>query len=63
MVPKRMLARCLALPPAGLSSSSSEEFSDSAMDHSSSSGRARDLRVRGPGRGAAAKADFWLSCC
>lgn len=63
IVPKRMLARCLALPPAGRSSSSSDEFSDSATDHSSSSGRARDLRSRGPGSGEAAKADFWLSCC
>lgn len=44
MVPKRMDARCLADPPVGASSPSSLEssLSDSATDHSSSSGRLRD---------------------
>lgn len=46
MVPNRMEARCLALPPPEVrSGSSSEEFSvESTTDHSSSSGRARDGR-------------------
>lgn len=58
IVPNKMLASCLALPPAALSSSS-EELSDSATDQSSSSsGLARDLRSSGPGRGVGAvKAD------
>lgn len=43
MVPKRMDARCLADPPVGPSPSSLESsLSDSATDHSSSSGRLRD---------------------
>jgi len=46
MVPKRIEASCLALPPAGRSSSLSEESSsvESTTDHSSSSGRTRDGR-------------------
>jgi hypothetical protein len=45
IVPKRIEARCFALPPPGLSSSSSEEssLSEPVADHSSASGRARDL--------------------
>lgn len=43
IVPKRMLASCLALPPPrGSSSSSSDSLSESAPDQSSSSGRRRD---------------------
>jgi hypothetical protein len=44
MVPKRIDARCLAEPPVGPLPSSSLEssFSESATDHSSSSGRRRD---------------------
>jgi hypothetical protein len=44
MVPNRIDARCLADPPVGASSPSSLEssLSDSATDHSSSSGRLRD---------------------
>jgi hypothetical protein len=60
MVPNRIDARCLAEPPVGGSASSSLEssFSDSATDHSSSSGRRRDcgpvyVGVRG----------FAASCC
>lgn len=46
MVPKRMEASCLALPPTGRSSSSEEEGSslESTTDHSSSSGRTREGR-------------------
>jgi hypothetical protein len=44
MVPNRIDARCFAEPPVGASSPSSLEssLSDSATDHSSSSGRLRD---------------------
>ena len=46
MLPNRIEASCLALPPVGRSSSSSEECSslESTTDHSSSSGRTRDGR-------------------
>jgi hypothetical protein len=49
MVPNKILASCLALPPPGWSSSSSEESnSEPAADQSSSSsGRARVLRSKG----------------
>lgn len=59
IVPNRMDASCLALPPVGLSvsSSSSEDEVESTTDQSSSSGRAREGRlpvgveVIGGGRG------------
>lgn len=47
MVPKRMEASCLALPPVGRASSSEEESGsslESTTDHSSSSGRTREGR-------------------
>lgn len=46
MVPKRMEASCLALPPVGRASSSEEsgESLESTTDHSSSSGRTREGR-------------------
>lgn len=44
MVPNRMEARCLALPPVGWSVSSSELSVESTTDHSSSSGRTREGR-------------------
>lgn len=44
MVPNRMEARCLALPPVGWSISSSESSVESTTDHSSSSGRTREGR-------------------
>lgn len=45
MVPNRMEARCLALPPVVRSGSSSDESSvESTTDHSSSSGRTREGR-------------------
>ena len=44
MVPNRIDARCLALPPAGWSFSSSESSVESTTDHSSSSGRTREGR-------------------
>lgn len=45
IVPKRMDARCLAVPPEGRSDSSSDESSlESTTDHSSSSGRTREGR-------------------
>jgi hypothetical protein len=67
IVPKRILASCLALPPPTRSSSSSSDdsLSDPAADQSSScSGRARGLRSRGPGMAAGPDATFVLaSCC
>ena len=59
IVPKSIEASCFALPPLGLSlsSSSSEDEVESTTDHSSSSGRTRDGRlpvgveVRGGGSG------------
>lgn len=47
MVPNSIEASCFALPPVGRSSSSSSEESpvESAIDHSSSSGRTRDGRL------------------
>jgi hypothetical protein len=43
IVPKRIDASCFAEPPVGWASSSDESsFSESAADHSSSSGRRRD---------------------
>ncbi len=46
MVPKRMDASCLALPPpGGWSSESSSEASESTTDQSSSSGRTREERL------------------
>ena len=46
MVPKSMDANCFALPPVGFSGpSSSSEDSDSAADHSSSSGLIRVARL------------------
>lgn len=44
MVPNRIEARCLALPPVGWSFSSSESSVESTTDHSSSSGRTREGR-------------------
>ena len=46
IVPKRMEASCLALPPEGpfVSSSSEESSVESTTDHSSSSGRTREGR-------------------
>ncbi len=46
IVPNKIDARCLALPPVGLSesSSSSEDEVESTTDHESSSGRTRDGR-------------------
>jgi hypothetical protein len=60
MVPKRMDARCLADPPVGPSSPSSLEssLSDSAADHSSSSGRLRDW-----GPVLVCVSGFAASCC
>lgn len=62
MVPNRMLASCLALPPVGRSSSSSDESaSEPAADQSSSSsGRARVLRSKGA---APVKVGLMGSCC
>ncbi len=59
IVPKSIEASCFALPPLGLSvsSSSSEDEVESTTDHSSSSGRTREGRlpvgveVRGGGMG------------
>lgn len=47
IVPKSIDASCFALPPVGLStsSSSSEDEVESTTDHSSSSGRTREGRV------------------
>lgn len=67
IVPNRMDASCLALPPVGLSVSSSlsEDEVESTTDHSSSSGRMREGRfpvgvdVRGEGSGC----DLAESCC
>lgn len=58
MVPNNMDASCFALPPVGLSasSSSSDDEAESTADHASSSGRMREGRlpvgvdVRGGGR-------------
>src|SRR5205823_5644917 len=59
MVPNRIDARCLAEPPFGASPSSSlESFSDSATDHSSSSGRRRDCGPLYVG-----VSGFAASCC
>jgi hypothetical protein len=64
MVPNRIDARCLAEPPVGAPPSSSLEssFSDSATDHSSSSGRRRDcgpLYVGASGLAASCCAIRW----
>ena len=66
IVPNKIDASCLALPPVGLSvSSSSSDEVESTTDHSSSSGRTRDglfpvgVDARGGGRGC----DFAASCC
>ena len=66
IVPNKIDASCLALPPVGLSvSSSSSDEVESTTDHSSSSGRTRDglfpvgVDVRGGGSGC----DFAASCC
>jgi hypothetical protein len=60
MVPNRIDARCLAEPPVGAPPSSSLEssFSDSATDHSSSSGRRRDCGPLYVGASG-----FAASCC
>lgn len=62
MVPNRMLASCFALPAPVRSSSSDDEssLSEPSTDQLSSSGRARDLRSRGPVTG---NGDLELSCC
>ena len=58
IVPNKMLARCLALPPAGGSSSLSlSSFSLSALDHSSLSCRRRDC-----GPVSVGKMGFAASC-
>lgn len=65
IVPKRILASCLALPPPGRSLSLSEDspVSDSTSDQSYSSGRVLDFRSNGPGAGCGVKADLASCCC
>lgn len=66
MVPNKMLASCLALPPpVGSSSSSDESNSDPAADQSSSSssGRARVLRSNGPAPVKEGLMGSCFSCC
>ena len=67
IVPNRIDASCLALPPVGLSASSSSEEDEveSTTDHSSSSGRTRDgrLPVGVEVRGVGNDWDLTDSCC
>ena len=66
IVPNKIDASCLALPPVGLSvSSSSSDEVESTTDHSSSSGRTRDglFPVGVDARGGGSGCDFAASCC
>ena len=64
MVPKRIDASCLALPPTGRSSSSSVvSLSESTTDQSSSSGRTRDGRVPVGVLVSSGATDLAFSCC
>lgn len=59
-----MEAKCFALPPVGLSSSSSEESSvESTTDHSSSSGRTREGRAPVGVDDSGGRALAAFSCC
>ena len=66
IVPNKIDASCLALPPVGLSaSSSSSDEVESTTDHSSSSGRTRDglFPVGVDAKGGGSGRDFAASCC